>query len=325
MTERAPYAARMSDEYGEREFTEWLAGVRPLHDLGKRVRYVEELERRIGIELWDADAEVSYEGEYNGYSADIVARGLDDGSFVDIVVEAQFDRNKQSAQNHLGKLLLYGNLEDADVLVWLVDAELDSRMYETVAWLAPQLSALDVHVVETAVTSGPDGIETLGFTRVVPNGSARDGDDTVLAQRQRRFWGQFVDDVTTDVVDRNREPSAGAVHKQGRAIPVVGVRAELVIDSTEGCSKVRVRFKSSAPTGLYATVATDRDDVEQRIGASESWTWDEPEDGPPFIVTVRREALDLDDGANWETHQRWLETVLQRFHDEMVDRSELDR
>lgn len=185
MTEREPYAGRMSDEYEEREFTEWLAGGQPLDELGDRQPYLEALERTIGVELWDYDAEVSYDGEYDGYSADIVARGIDDGSFVDVVIEAQFDRNKQSAQNHLGKLLLYGNLEDADMLVWLVDAELDSRMYQTVAWLAPQLSELDIHVIQTDVTSGPDGIETLGFTRVVPERPARTSDDTVLAQRQR--------------------------------------------------------------------------------------------------------------------------------------------
>lgn len=325
MIEREPYAGRIGDEYDEREFTEWLAGVRPIHDLDSPQQYREEFERTIGVELWSYEAEVNYDGESKGYTADIVARGFDGDSFADVVIEAQFDQNKHSAQNHLGKLLLYGNLEDADVLVWLVDAELDSRMYETVAWLAPQLSELDVHVVETDVTSGPDGIEALGFTRVVPERPARGDDESVLAQRQRRFWGQFVDELDGDIVDRNRDPSAGAVHKQGRAISIAGVRAELVIDSNETCSKVRVRFKPSAPTALYAAVAAARDDIEQRVSASESWEWDDPDGSPPFTVTVRRDGLDLDGGTSWTTHRRWLETVLQRIRDEIVDRHERDQ
>lgn len=325
MTDREPYAGRVSDEYSEREFTEWLAGERSLPALGDRHTHLDKLERAVGIELWRYEAEVRYDGEYDGYSADIVARGFDGEEFVDVVIEAQFDRNKQSAQNHLGKLLLYGNLADADTLVWLTDAELDSRMHETVAWLAPRAPHLTFHIVQTDVVSGADGIETLDFDRAVPGVPSDETALSTLEQHQRRFWGQFIDESETGIVDRTQPPSPGPVYKQGRAIPVSGVRAELVIDSTENCSKVRVRFERSAPEALYATVAAEREDIQLRVSPNEAWIWDDPAGSPPFSVTVRRSGLNLTAGENWQPHQRWLETVLQRVRDEIVGRASTDQ
>ncbi|WP_049985226.1 hypothetical protein [Halobellus rufus] len=86
---------------------------------------LDQFERTIGVELWNLQPEVRYDSEYGGYRADIIARGYDGDQFVDVIAEVQFDRNKESALSHQRKLFLYGNLADADVLVWLTDAELD--------------------------------------------------------------------------------------------------------------------------------------------------------------------------------------------------------
>ncbi|ERG99157.1 MAG: hypothetical protein J07HQX50_00299 [Haloquadratum sp. J07HQX50] len=180
MTRREPYAARIGDHTDEQSFTKWLAGEQSLDNLDSPDPYHDEFERTVGIELWNLKPEVKYDGEYGGYYADIVARGYDGTQFVDVVIEAQFDRKKETALNHLGKLLHYGNLADADVLIWLTDAELDSRIYETVAWLAPQTTNLDLQVVETNVRTDAGDISTLEFSRVVPGhkGSIRRRIDT---------------------------------------------------------------------------------------------------------------------------------------------------
>lgn len=177
MTWRESQVARVGDYCDEESFTKWLAGRANLEALDAHQPYHDQLGRTIGVELWNLRPEVPYDGEYDGYRADIVARGYDGERFVDVVVEAQFDRNKTSALNHLGKLIHYGNLADADVLVWLTDAELDSRIYETVAWLAPQTRGLDLQVVETSVRSNAGDIS-------IPK--TRSSDGTVAFSRGRR-------------------------------------------------------------------------------------------------------------------------------------------
>lgn len=315
MTQREPYAARIGDYTDEQSFTKWLAGKHSLDNLDSPAPYHDEFERTIGIELWNLDPEVNYDGEYDGYYADIVARGYDGDQFVDVVIEAQFDRNKESALKHLGKLLHYGNLADADVLIWLTDAELDSRIYETVAWLAPQTTGLDLQVVETDVRTDAGDISTLGFNRVVPDTAARSDDESVLRQHQRRYWAQLIDEFSGDVLDLNIEPSADAVHKQGRAIPIKGVLPELVVDSTANSSKVRVHFRQSAPPSLYQRLTDNRDDIEPNISSTGTWTWDDPDSSPPYKLVIERDGLDLNTMGSWTVHQQWQTTVLSRLRD----------
>ncbi|ERG99158.1 MAG: hypothetical protein J07HQX50_00300 [Haloquadratum sp. J07HQX50] len=64
--------------------------------------------------------------------------------------------------------------------------------------------------------------------------------------------------------DLNVQPSADAVHKQGRAIPIKGVLPELVVDSTANSSKVRVHFRQSAPPTLYQRLAADELNTSRR-------------------------------------------------------------
>lgn len=320
MTRREPYAARIGDYTDEQSFTKWLAGEHSLDNLDSPAPYHDEFERTIGIELWNLKPEVNYDGEYDGYYADIVARGYDGDQFVDVVIEAQFDRNKESALKHLGKLLHYGNLADADVLIWLTDAELDSRIYQTVAWLAPQTTGLDLQIVETNVRTDAGDISTLGFNRVVPDTTARSGDESTLRQHQRRYWAQLIDDSSGDVLDLNVQPSADAVHKQGRAIQVKGVLPELVVSSSENTSKVRTRFQQSSPPTLYQRLADDRDDIEPNVTATGTWTWDNPNDSPPHKLVIERDGLRLDTMDDWNIHQQWQTTVLSRLQDEINHR-----
>jgi hypothetical protein len=320
MTRREPYAARVGDYCDEESFTKWLAGRANLEALDAHQPYHDQLERTIGVELWNLRPEVPYDGEYDGYRADIVARGYDGERFVDVVVEAQFDRNKTSALNHLGKLIHYGNLADADVLVWLTDAELDSRIYETVAWLAPQTRGLDLQVVETSVRSNAGDISALGFDRVVPETPARSDDESPLQQHQRRYWAKLVDESTSDVIDTNVQPRSGAVHKQGRAIPVSGVLPELVVNSTDEVSKVRIHFRKAAPPTLYQRLIESRDEIERNVSSTGTWVWATPDGEPPYKLVVEREGLDLETMDEWEIHQQWQTTVLGRLRDEIEAR-----
>lgn len=320
MTQREPYAARVGDYVDESQFTKWLAGEQSLNELDSPSPYHDEFERTIGIELWNLEPEERYDGEYGGYRADIVARGYDGEQFVDVVVEAQFDRNKESALNHLGKLFHYGNLADADVLIWLTDAELDSRIYETVAWLAPQTTGLDIQVVETSVQTDAGYLSTLGFNRVVPDTTARSNDETSLRQHQRRYWAQLIDESPEDALDMTVHPNAGAVHKQGRAVPIKGVLTELAVDSTVNSSKVRVRFERSAPPTLYQRLADDQEDIEPNVASSGTWSWDNPETSPPHKLVIERDGLNLDTMDNWPDHQQWQTTVIGRLHKEIKHR-----
>jgi hypothetical protein len=315
MTRREPYAARIGDYLDEQSFTKWLAGEQSLTELDSPAPYHDKLERTIGIELWDLKPEVSYAGEYGGYYADIVARGYDGDQFVDVVIEAQLDSNKESALKHLGKLLHYGNLADADVLIWLTDAELDSRIYETVAWLAPQTTSLDLQVVETRVRTSAGNIDSLGFDRVVPDRTARPDDESALRQHQRRYWAQLIDESPRDVLDTNVQPSATAVHKQGRAISVKGVLPELVVNSSKNTSKVRIRFRQSAPPTLYQRLVDDRNNIEPNVTSTGTWTWDNPNSNPPHKLVIERDGLELNTMDDWTIHQRWQTTVLGRLRD----------
>jgi hypothetical protein len=232
---------------------------------------LDQFERTIGVELWNLQPEVRYDGEYGGYRADIIARGYDGDQFVDVIAESQFDRNKESALSHQRKLFLYGNLADADVLVWLTDAELDSRIYETVAWLAPQTTGLDLKVVETSVRTSAGDLSFLRFNRDVPDTTAHSDDESTLRQHQRRYWAELIDEYPRDVLDLNVQPSADTVHKQGRTIPVKGVLPELVVSSSENTSKVRTRFQQSAPPTLHQRLADDRDDIEPNVTSTGIW------------------------------------------------------
>lgn len=320
MTRREPYAARLGDYCDEEDFTKWFAGEQALDILGSHQPYHDHFEQTIGLELWNLRPEVHYKGEYDGYRADIVARGYDGDRFVDVVVEAQFDRNKQSALNHLGKLIHYGNLADADVLIWLTDAELDSRIYETIAWLAPQTPGLELQVIETSVKSNAGRIETLEFERAVPKTTARPDTESLVKQHQRRYWARFVDEHASDGLDTTTKPSAGSVHKQGRAIQIRGVRPELVVDSTNNTSKVRIHVRQSAPPTLYPRLAEANDDIERSVTSTGTWTWDNPDNNPSYKIVVERDGLDLDTMADWELHHRWQHTVLTRLRNEITNR-----
>lgn len=320
MTRREPYAARLGDYCDEEDFTRWFAGEHDLDILGAQHPYHDQFERTIGIELWNLRPEVQYEGEYDGYRADIVARGYDGDRFVDVVVEAQFDRSKQSALNHLGKLIHYGNLADADVLIWLTDAELDSRIYETVAWLTPQTTGLDVQVIETRVKSDRGRIETLEFERAVPKTSARPDSESSVKQHQRCYWAQFTDEHASDSLDTTAQPSAGPVHKQGRAIQIKGVRPELVVDSTDNTAKVRIHVHESAPPTLYQRLVEDKDDIESSVTSIGTWTWDDPDNGPSYRIVIERDGLDLETMDGWDSHQQWQQTVLTRLRNEITNR-----
>jgi hypothetical protein len=61
----------------------------------------------------------------------------------------------------------------------------------------------------------------------------------------------LIDDAPGTGRDTTVTPSASAVHKQGRAIPITGVLPELVVDATDNASKVRLRFRQSAPPTPY--------------------------------------------------------------------------
>jgi hypothetical protein len=319
MTRREPYAARLGDYCNEEEFTKWFAGNQDLDNLSSHQPYHDHFERTIGMELWNLQSEVQYDGEYGGYRADIVARGYDGDQFADVVIEAQFDRSKESALNHLGKLIHYGNLADADVLVWLTDAELDSRIYETVAWLAPQTTGLALQVVETKVKSNTERIDTFEFERVVPKTAARPGNESGVKQHQRRYWAQFADEWTDDL-DSNVPPSAGPVYKQGRAIQIGGVRPELVVDSTDNKSKVRIHFRQSAPSTLYQRLANEREEIQNSVNSPGTWTWNIADDRPSYKILIERNGLDLQTTNEWETHQRWQQTVLTQLRDEVIER-----
>jgi hypothetical protein len=197
----------------------------------------------------------------------------------------------------------------------LTDAELDSRIYETVAWLAPKATSLDLQVVETDVRADAGDISTLGFSRVVPVPAARSDDESVLRQHQRRYWAQLIDEFSGDVLDLNVEPSADAVHKQGRAIPVKGVLPELVVDSTANSSKVRIHFRKSAPPTLYQRLTNNRNDIKPNVTTIGTWTWDNPENSPPHKLVIERDGLNLNTKDDWAVHQQWQTIVLNRLRD----------
>jgi len=324
MTDRAPFRNRLDAYTDEQTFTKWMAGARDFDLLGSPHPYREELERILGFPLWEYTAEEHYDGAYDGYEIDIVARGHDGERFVNVVIEAQFDRGKSSAQNHLGRLFLYGNLVDADVLVWLTDAELGRRYNETVAWLGPRLSDIQFHMIGTDIVEKGDGPPELSFERIAP-GTATETttSDTALAQRQHRFWAELVDSTNeSDALNQSVAPAPGPTHRQGRSIAVTGITVELVIDSQSNMSKVRIRFASGAPTTIYPALYDDRKSIEQEVASDAGWSWDDPDTTLPHTVTVQHEDFSLDDPENWDDHQTWLNLVLNRLSDLISARSE---
>lgn len=316
MTERVPYQNRVAAYSDEEAFTKWLADSGQLKPFGTPDQYREELETVLGFPIWNCRSEVSFDGSFGGYAADIVCRGYKDEEFQDVLIEAQFDRGKGSSQNHLGKLILYGNLVDADIIVWLTDAELGRRFNEAVAWLEPRTDDITFFIIQTEVTEPSTGDPTLSFTRAVPKDKPEA--PSLRALRQRRYWTSLVDTADDEsIIAKGSAPTSGPGHKIGGGFPVTGVNPELVIDSQSGEAKVRIRITNTARTDLYAELYDQRDEIERSVANDAIWDWDSSHSTPPYTVTIRQDGFSLTDRSTWRRHQRWMESVISRFENEL--------
>lgn len=231
-----------------REFTPWLADNLP------------RLEEALGFRMELEGKEVAVEQ----YSADILARRLDDDSRV--LIENQLE---QSDHTHLGQILTYLAGLDARTVIWVAPAFTDAHR-SAVNWLnthaSSRCSFFAVLVRVVRIDNSPmapvfDVIERPNEWERTLQESAPS--DSGRSQRRREFWTAYLEAFPTEQAE---DGPAGAQGHRWKRLSDVGLMLTMYV-SEAGSAGVFVRGPRGVPRDeTHARLKRHQRELEQLLG-----------------------------------------------------------
>ena len=274
----------------ERDFTPWLASEGNLAALSDALGMGLQLER---IEV-----------PVGPYSADILAR---DASGDYAVIENQFGKTNH---DHLGKLLTYGAVLGASIIVWIAEQFTDEHR-KTIEWLNEQTTdTLSLYAVQLEVLQIDNSAPAIRFNIISqPNQAVRkanavkaEGTLTDTQQLQLEFWTMF----QKKLLEKKILPSTQTPRPQywfDVALGRTNIHISNICDTFAGRIGVRIYIRKVIADAALRQLEKDRMAIEEEIG--QKLTWNPSPEKQDKIIALFRD-VDFSKRELWPEYCEWL-------------------
>lgn len=212
----------------EQDFTEWLFNGDSHPVAGNSIELLGEIERTIGTYIWNLESEYSS----THFSADGKGRGFYQGNYSDVVFEVQFGSSKDVTNDHLGRLLVYAQIANAGVIVWITPQKINAQKnYSKAVSYIHNHSELSFHHLYIRV--GKDSDDTIEYDvsnhQWSPDPTSAVESD-FLRKQQTKFWLMMDEELSTNT---SSSPSSKPINifPVGHLVEAYGVNPEFGIDS----------------------------------------------------------------------------------------------
>ncbi|MBD3293434.1 MAG: DUF4268 domain-containing protein, partial [Armatimonadia bacterium] len=265
------------------DFTQWLG------------ENLDVLSEELGIMLTDAETE----GSAGDFSVDVIARDDRDRT---VVIENQLER---SDHDHLGKLLTYFAMMNAEAAIWIV-SEARPEHVSAVSWLNENSDA-DFYLVQVEAIkiegSPPAPLVRRVVGPSVETRKVRD-DKRKLSETQRvlhQFWTELLERASDHDFALHSSVSAQPRHYLGTS---VGKGLGLGYHVTRNASRVHLYIDRGSDKGdeneaILEALHEDRESIEAAF--KEGLTWERLDQRRACRISY-----EMDNGG-YEDEDRWPE------------------
>lgn len=279
------------------DFTQWLAKPENLEQLGEA----------LGIELYEAETEVSV----GRFFVDILAT---DDSGRKVVIENQL---AATDHDHLGKTITYAAGLGAQVIVWIAETAKEEHQ-QAVEWLNENTTS-DVHVFLVQIEAWRIG-ESLPAPRFNPIAKPNDWTKDVRQSAASATQVSEVNVLQREFYEKVREYGvAHAVHikrwqtpKSQHWFDVSIGTSQAHISLTTNSLKRRVAVEIHIPNNkqLFAGLLDERESIEQQLGITLDWR--ELPDRKACRIVIEHHGDSADPAQQPELVQ-WMVTTADAF------------
>lgn len=240
------------------DFTQWLAKPANLEQLGEA----------LGIELYEAETEVSV----GRFFVDILAT---DDAGRKVVIENQL---AATDHDHLGKTITYAAGLGAQVIVWIAETAKEEHQ-QAVEWLNENTTS-DVHIflVQLEAWRIGDSLPAPRFNPIAkPNDWAKEVRQSAASTThasevsvlQREFYEKVREFGVTHAVHIKRWQTPKTQHWFDVSIGTSQAHVSLTTNSLEKRIAVEVHIPNNKP--LFAELLDQRDTIEEQLGMTLDW------------------------------------------------------
>jgi hypothetical protein len=280
-----------------RDFTQWLS----------RADNLEQLGEALGIELYDAETEVSV----GRFFVDILAT---DDSGRKVVIENQL---AATDHDHLGKTITYAAGLGAQVIVWIAETAKEEHQ-QAVEWLNENTTS-DVHIFLVQLEAWRIG-ESLPAPRFNPIAKPNDWTKEVrqsvasasqvsdVAMLQRQFYESVREYGMNHAPHIKRWQTPKAQHWYD--ISIGTSRAHISLTTNSFSKRVAVEVHIPNSNKLFADLLEQREVIEAQLGMTLDWR-DLPERKATRIVAEH--GGDIADPEQQPNLVHWMVTTADSF------------
>jgi hypothetical protein len=300
---------------GERGFTEWLLDEVGRRPIGRPAEVRFEIERVTDTYLWDLESEVKYEG--GKFRIDGRGRGFHQGKNSNVVIEAQFDRDQQTTFKHLGKMFVYAQLVDADVIIWITPRKIvrNSKQFPRSISYIDENSNIEFYHIFIDVKQIEENDTKTEAGNVYESPKTTDSVETEFSKSQKmKFWLMLEDEREARLTG-STEPKPQTVYRCGRAIQMTGVNPEFRIDTTSNQVKFRVRFEGAQAEEEYRSLKYGPTYFENKIKPYQEINWSDESEQQVPVLEITRSGFSLYNQKPWKNLIQWLFRNLSAFRD----------
>ncbi len=272
------------------DFTPWLASDENIGLLGDA----------LGLELEVENTEVAV----GPYWADILARDVGSGEY--IVIENQLTKTDH---DHLGKLITYGSVLDAKIVVWLA-TNFTPEHQKALDWLNDNTSDdLSLYGVVAELWQIDDSRPALRFNVVCQPKeivrqakTARTSELTDAKKLQLEFWKEFKEKLlATKEVTSTRTPKPRYWFDIG--LGRSGIHLSCTANTFDNKIGVRVYMRRNVADAALDQLLEEKEEIENEIG--EALTWNPYPEKQDKIIVISKDA-DLWKKERWEEYLDWI-------------------
>ena len=288
------------------EFTPWLAQADNLQTLGDE----------LGLELEIVGTEVAV----GPYSADILAKETTNDR--NVVIENQIEKTNH---DHLGKVLTYGALLDASVVVWIAKVFTDEHR-KALDWLNDYSSEnLQLFGVCIELWRVGESLPAPRFNVVsrpadllkqARTGSESHGEPSAINKLRLEFWTQVRDKLK----ESNSIPSFQTPKPRYYYDISLGrthIHLSAFANSFDNCIGVRVYCGHKIAEAALEQLGEQKDAIHNEIGSELSWN-PNPDKRDKIIVLQR--PADLNNRDDWPEYVDWMTKTILAFRAAFFDR-----
>lgn len=300
---------------GEREFTEWLLGEMGRSPVGMPAEVRFEIEKATDTYLWDLKSEDKYGG--GKFRIDGRGKGYHQGKYSNVVIEAQFGKDKQDIFKHIGKLFVYAQLADADVVVWITPKEItnSSKHFPRSISYIDENSNIDFYHIFINVKQMEDNDIKVEAGNVYESPKATDNVEPEFSKSQKmKFWLMLENEKEAPSTGPT-EPKPQNVYRCGHAIQMTGVNPEFRIDTISDQVKFRVRFEGKDAEKKYRSLKYGPTSFEDKIKLYQEINWSDESEQQVPVLEITRSGFSLYDQKSWKGLIQWLFLTLSAFRD----------